>query len=36
MTTNVQSQTIETFEIQKTIDIAAPIEIAFEAWKRMS
>jgi len=32
MTTDVQSrQTIETVEIQKTIDIAAPIEIAFEA-----
>ena len=32
MTTNVQGQqTIETMEIQKTIDIAAPIEIAFEA-----
>jgi uncharacterized protein YndB with AHSA1/START domain len=32
MTTNVQSQrAIETIEILKTIDIAAPIEIAFEA-----
>ena len=32
MTTALQSeQAIETVEIQKTIDIAAPIEIAFEA-----
>lgn len=32
MTTDVQRQpAIETIEIQKTIDIAAPIEIAFEA-----
>ena len=32
MTTDVQNQqTVETVEIQKTIDIAAPIEIAFEA-----
>jgi uncharacterized protein YndB with AHSA1/START domain len=32
MTTDIQNQqTIETLEIQKTIDIAAPIEIAFEA-----
>ena len=32
MTTDVQRQTaIETVEIRKTIDIAAPIEIAFEA-----
>ena len=28
---NSCSQTIETIEIQKTVDIAAPIEIAFEA-----
>jgi len=32
MTTDIQSQqAIETLEIQKTIDIAAPIEIAFQA-----
>jgi uncharacterized protein YndB with AHSA1/START domain len=32
MTTDVQGrQAIETVEIQKTVDIAAPIEIAFEA-----
>ncbi len=31
MTTELQEQTIETVEIKKTIDIAAPIDIAFEA-----
>jgi uncharacterized protein YndB with AHSA1/START domain len=31
MTTDVQSQAVETLEIQKTIDIAAPIDIAFQA-----
>ena len=31
MTAEKQSTSLETIEIQKTIDIAAPIEIAFEA-----
>ncbi len=31
MTTSLMQQTCETFEVKKSIDIAAPIEIAFEA-----
>ena len=31
MTTETQNQAVETVEIRKEIEIAAPIEIAFEA-----